>query len=40
MRHKNEPQQKFKKIGQIGLKSDGSGIFAKSPHLLIWLLEK
>jgi len=33
-------QQCIKKIGQISAKLNGSSIFAKSPNLLIWLLEQ
>ena len=33
-------QQCIKKIGQVIAKPNGSGIFARSPNLLIWLLEQ
>jgi hypothetical protein len=31
--------QCIKKIGQVSAKPNGSGIFSRSPDLLIWLLE-
>ena len=33
-------QQCIKKIGQVSAKPNVSGLFARSPNLLIWLLEK
>jgi hypothetical protein len=32
--------QCIKKIGQVRAKPNVSGLFARSPNLLIWLLEK
>lgn len=32
-------QQCIKKIGQLSAKPNVSGIFTRSPNLLIWLLE-
>jgi hypothetical protein len=29
----------IKKIGQLSAKPNGSGLFARSPNLLIWLLD-
>jgi len=33
-------QHCIKKIGQVSVKPNVSDIFARSPNLLIWLLEK
>ena len=37
---KHSPQHGIKKIGQVSAKPNVSGIFARSPNLLIWLLEQ
>src|SRR5690554_1359859 len=36
----NYCQQCIKKIGQVTAKPNVSGLFARSPNLLIWLLEQ
>ncbi len=37
---KHRPQHGIKKIGQVSAKPNVSGLFTRSPNLLIWLLEK
>jgi len=37
---KNYAQHCIKIIGQVSAKPNVSGVFARSPNLLIWLLEK